>query len=211
MCGRVFDLAFLLTVDIINIIKILAVTIFVLLEFRRSLAYFRVCSWFGFLSCCRVLPFSWSHCLLVFCAMFTHFLSICNKHSILDIASFSLLETFLSKLLSVCWGLTVLASLTLDAFRVRCPVLGSDSLASDSGRPPCVGVPCWGLTLWCLWLWTPSVCGVPCWGCQVSQSLSFWPFQFYVFVVKSSLSLKLQKYFVYFSNSFVACGLSLII
>ena len=130
MCGRVFDLAFLLTVDIINIIKILAVTIFVLLEFRWSLAYFRVCSWFGFLSCCRVLPFGWSHCLLVFCAMFTHFLSICNKHSILDIASFSLLETFLSRLLSVCWGLTVLASLTLDVLPVRCPVLGSDSLAS---------------------------------------------------------------------------------
>lgn len=119
MCGRVFDLAFLLTVDIINIMKILAVTIFVLLEFRQSLAYFRVCSWFGFLSCCRVLPFSWSHCRLVFCAMFTHLLSICNKHSILDIASFSLLETFLSRLLSVCWVLTVLASLTLDALHLQ--------------------------------------------------------------------------------------------
>lgn len=132
MCGRVFDLAFLLTVDIINIMKILAVTIFVLLEFRQSLAYFRVCSWFGFLSCCRVLPFSWSHCLLVFCAMFTHFLSICNKHSILDIASFSLLETFLSRLLSVCWVLTVLASLTLTPSVCGCPVLGSDWLSGVS-------------------------------------------------------------------------------
>ena len=144
------------------------------------------------------LPFSWSHCLLVFCAMFTHFLSICNKHSILDIASFSLLETFLSRLLSVCWVLTVLASLTLDALRVR---------VSRAG----VWLAGVWLTLWCLWLWRPPSAGLPSRCCQVSQSLSFWPSQFYVFIVKSSLSLKLQKYFVYFSNSFVACGLSLII
>ena len=41
MCGSVFELAFLLAGDIINM-KILAVTIFVLLEFRRSLAHLRV-------------------------------------------------------------------------------------------------------------------------------------------------------------------------
>ena len=57
----VFDLAFLLTVDVINIIKIFAVIIFIPLEFQWGLAFFHVCSWFRFLSCCLFLPFTWFH------------------------------------------------------------------------------------------------------------------------------------------------------
>ena len=86
--------------------------------------------------------------------MFAHLLSICNKHGILDSASFSLLETFLFRMLSVCWVLTVLASLTL-------------------GRPPCVGVPCWVLTvLASLTLGRPPCVGVRCWGLTVLASLT---------------------------------------